>query len=437
MTESPLWMLPATEQAAGIRRGDWSAEQLTEAVLNRIDDANPQLNAYCTLDDRTLDAAREADATLRRGERPGPLHGVPFSVKDLIPTKGVRTTLGSLAHRDWIPDTDEISAARMRAAGAILVGKTKTRERGYGVVADNEIFGPTRNPWDPRMTAAGSSSGAAAAVAAGMGTIALGSDGGGSLRVPAVICGAFSVKPTFGVVPLYPSCRVPLRTGLDSWESLECIGPITRTVADSALVLSAISGFDARDRRAAPLKPLPVTRPDASRAHGLTVAFSADMGIAEVDPEIADLGRPAGRARRTAAVRRGRRSADHARHSDHGVSRRTPLPGERPERHRRRPAVVAVRLPGEPHRPTGREHPRRPHPLRAPRRAPGDRSPLRRCRPARRRTGVRSGQSLGRLLPLAATGSWWRARIGGAQPGGCPARPSAVSLRRAVRNRRW
>lgn len=289
MTESALWMLPATEQAAGIRRGDWSAEQLTEAVLTRIDDANPQLNAYCTLDDRALDAAREADATLRRGEKPGPLHGVPFSVKDLIPTKGVRTTLGSLAHRDWIPDADEISVGRMRAAGAILVGKTNTRELGYGAVADNELFGPTRNPWDPRMTATGSSGGAAAAVAAGMGSLALGSDGGGSLRVPAAVCGVFSIKPTFGVVPLYPSCRVPLRAGLDSWESLECIGPITRTVADSALVLSAISGFDARDQHAAPLEPFSVTRPDASRARGLTVAFSADLGIAEVDPEIADL----------------------------------------------------------------------------------------------------------------------------------------------------
>jgi len=139
------------------------------------------------------------------------------------------------------------------------------------------------------MTAAGSSGGAAAAVAAGMGSVALGSDGGGSLRVPASICGVFAIKPTFGLVPLYPSCRAPLRIGLDSWESLECIGPIARTVQDIALALHAISGFDARDWHAAPSGQVPVDIPRAERAIGLRVAVSADLGIAEVDPEIADL----------------------------------------------------------------------------------------------------------------------------------------------------
>jgi aspartyl-tRNA(Asn)/glutamyl-tRNA(Gln) amidotransferase subunit A len=218
-----------------------------------------------------------------------PLHGVPFSVKDLIPTAGVRTTLGSLAHADWIPEEDEVAVARLRAAGGVLLGKTNARELGYGVVTDNERFGPTRNPWNLRLTAAGSSGGAAAAVASGMGSLALGSDGGGSLRVPAAVCGVFAIKPTFGLVPLYPSARVNLRSGLANWESLECIGPITRTVEDSALILQAIAGFDVRDWHSAPVPCTTSTRPDASRAMKLRVAYSADLGVADVNPEVAGI----------------------------------------------------------------------------------------------------------------------------------------------------
>ncbi|GAA1270921.1 amidase [Pseudonocardia aurantiaca] len=288
-----LWRLPAAEQARGIRAGEWSAEEVMRSVLDRIAQADPDLRAYCTLDDSALDAARRADTARRVGEPLGPLHGVPFSVKDLIPTAGVRTTLGSVAHRDWVPAEDEIAVARLRAAGAVLVGKTNARELGYGVVTDNALFGSTRNPWDPRLTAAGSSGGAAAAVAAGMGSLALGSDGGGSLRVPAAVCGVFSIKPTFGVVPLYPSCRAPLRVGLDSWESLECIGPMSRTVADSALVLEVIAGFDAQDRHSAAPGSVTWGVPDAERARGLRVAYSPDLGIAEVAPEVAGVVRAA------------------------------------------------------------------------------------------------------------------------------------------------
>jgi len=217
------------------------------------------------------------------------LHGVPFSVKDLIPTAGVRTTLGCAAHADWVPEEDEVAVARLRAAGGVLIGKTNTRELGFGVVTDNALFGPTRNPWDLQMTAAGSSGGAAAAVAAGMGSVALGSDGGGSLRVPASLCGVFSIKPTFGLVPLYPSARVNLRSGLANWESLECIGPITRTVEDSALILQAIAGFDIRDWHSVLAARMTPARPDGSRAMKLRVAYSADLGVADVNPEVADI----------------------------------------------------------------------------------------------------------------------------------------------------
>jgi aspartyl-tRNA(Asn)/glutamyl-tRNA(Gln) amidotransferase subunit A len=280
-----LWQLSAVEQAAGVRDGRWSAEMLTTAVLERVADVNPKLNAYVTMNDQALDEARAADRRQAAGEPTGPLHGVPFSVKDLIPTKGLRTTLGSLAHQDWVPDQDEISVARLRDAGGILIGKTNTRELGYGIVTDNELFGPTRNPWDVGMTAAGSSGGAAAAVAAGMGSIALGSDGGGSLRVPAAICGVFALKPTFGAVPLYPSSRLPLRTGLNSWESLECIGPITRTVADGALVMSVIAGLDVRDRHSVPLD----TELRTSRQRDLVLTYSPSLAGAEVDSEVAEI----------------------------------------------------------------------------------------------------------------------------------------------------
>jgi aspartyl-tRNA(Asn)/glutamyl-tRNA(Gln) amidotransferase subunit A len=284
-----LWELTAVDQARGVRGGDFSAEELTRSVLGRIEDVDPAVNAICTLNDRALADARAADAALARGDEVGPLHGIPFSVKDLIPTAGLRTTLGSTAYAEWIPDQDDVSVERMRVAGAILLGKTNTRELGYGVVTDNALFGPTRNPRQLDRTAGGSSGGSAAAVAGGMGSLSLGSDGGGSLRVPAALCGVFALKPTFGLVPVYPSCRLPDRAGLGSWETLECVGPITRTVEDAALVLEVIAGFDQRDRHS-----LPSTM-DELRARldegvtGLKVAWSPRLGQAEVDPEVLEL----------------------------------------------------------------------------------------------------------------------------------------------------
>jgi aspartyl-tRNA(Asn)/glutamyl-tRNA(Gln) amidotransferase subunit A len=284
-----LWELTAVDQARGVRGGDFSAEELTRSVLGRIEDVDPAVNAICTLNDRALADARAADAALARGDEVGPLHGIPFSVKDLIPTAGLRTTLGSTAYAEWIPDQDDVSVERMRVAGAILLGKTNTRELGYGVVTDNALFGPTRNPRQLDRTAGGSSGGSAAAVAGGMGSLSLGSDGGGSLRVPAALCGVFALKPTFGLVPVYPSCRLPDRAGLGSWETVECVGPITRTVEDAALVLEVIAGFDQRDRHS-----LPSTM-DELRARldegvtGLKVAWSPRLGQAEVDPEVLEL----------------------------------------------------------------------------------------------------------------------------------------------------
>ncbi|MFF4209950.1 amidase [Streptomyces sp. NPDC001796] len=287
MTE--LWELTATMQARGVREGTFSAEELMRSVLDRIAQTNPEVNAFCTLNEHALGDARAADRALARGELIGPLHGVPFSVKDLIPTAGLRTTLGSTAYADWVPGHDDVSVERMRAAGALLVGKTNTRELGYGVVADNELFGPTRNPRKLACTAGGSSGGSAAAVADGMGSISLGNDGGGSLRVPAALCGVFTLKPTFGAVPLYPSCRLPTRAGFGSWETLESVGPITRTVEDTALVLETIAGFDQRDRHSIPTDVRGLTARLDDGVGGLRIAWSPRLGQADVDPELIEL----------------------------------------------------------------------------------------------------------------------------------------------------
>jgi aspartyl-tRNA(Asn)/glutamyl-tRNA(Gln) amidotransferase subunit A len=281
-----LWELTAVEQARCIRDRDFSAEELTRSVLGRVEEVDPAVNAFCTLNERALADARAADAALARGDAAGPLHGIPFSVKDLIPTAGLRTTLGSAAYADWIPDQDDVSVERMRAAGAILLGKTNTRELGYGVVTDNALFGPTRNPWRLDRTAGGSSGGSAAAVAGGMGSLSLGNDGGGSLRVPAALCGVFTLKPTFGLVPVFPSCRLPARAGLGSWETLECVGPITRTVDDAALALEVIAGFDQRDRHSIPSTMEGLRDRLDEGVTGLRIAWSPLLGQAEVDPEV-------------------------------------------------------------------------------------------------------------------------------------------------------
>jgi aspartyl-tRNA(Asn)/glutamyl-tRNA(Gln) amidotransferase subunit A len=284
-----LWELTAGAQARGVREGEFSAEELMRSVLGRIGEADPSVNAFCTINGRALADARAADAALAEGAAIGPLHGVPFSVKDLIPTAGLRTTLGSTAYQDWIPDQDDVSVERMRVAGALLLGKTNTRELGYGVVTDNALFGPTRNPRRPDRTAGGSSGGSAAAVAGGMGSLSLGNDGGGSLRVPAALCGVFTLKPTFGAVPLYPSCRLPTRAGLGSWETLESIGPITRTVEDAALVLETIAGFDQRDRHSIPTVLGGLRASLDGGVSGLRIAWSPRLGQADVDPAVLEL----------------------------------------------------------------------------------------------------------------------------------------------------
>ncbi len=279
MHDEELCFRSAVDLAAGIRAGKVSPVEVTSAVLARIEQVNPKINAYCTVvAERALDEARRAEAALARRERLGPLHGVPISFKDLTPTAGIRTTFGSKIFEHHVPSEDAAVVERARAAGAVVIGKTNTPEFGCKGVTDNLIFGHTRNPWNTERIAGGSSGGAAAAVAAGLGPLAEGSDLAGSIRIPASVCGVVGFKPSLGRVPRYPT--------VNGYTGMSHLGPITRSVRDAALLLSVWAGPDERDPQS-----LPATGEDFARAveggvKGLRVALSVDLGYAAVDPEV-------------------------------------------------------------------------------------------------------------------------------------------------------
>jgi aspartyl-tRNA(Asn)/glutamyl-tRNA(Gln) amidotransferase subunit A len=283
MASADLPWLSAVELTALIRRKAVSPVEVVEAVLARLERLNPGLNAFCTVTAaEARDAAAAAEAAVMTGEPLGLLHGVPFSVKDLVFTRHVLTTGGSRLYADHVPEEDAVCVERLKAAGGVMLGKTNTSEFGHKGVTDNPLFGITRNPWDPARTPGGSSGGAAAAVAAGLGPLAIGTDGGGSVRVPAAFCGLYGLKPSFGRVPQFPSFR--------GWETLSHTGPLARSVRDAALMLDVIAGPDDRDRHSLPGDSGPsfLSACDAGIA-GLSVAWSPDLGHAVVDPEVADL----------------------------------------------------------------------------------------------------------------------------------------------------
>lgn len=277
-----LCFLTAGELARRIRARALSCEEVMRAHLDQIERVNPKVNALVTLlPERALEGARAADRRLRAGDAVGPLHGLPIAHKDLMPTAGIRTTFGSPIYRDHVPDQDGLLVERVRAAGAILIGKTNTPEFGAGSQTFNPVFGVTRNPWDLDKTCGGSSGGAAAALAAGMLPIADGSDFGGSLRNPASFCNVVGLRPSAGRVPSWPA--------VNPWFSLPVLGPMARTVEDAALLLSAIAG---PDRRA----PLSIAEPGSVFAQplardfrGVKVAWSADFGGLPVDPRVAEV----------------------------------------------------------------------------------------------------------------------------------------------------
>ena len=239
---------------------------------------DPILNAFCTpTPDAARQAARDAEAKVMAGEALGPLHGVPVSIKDLVFTRGVRTTRGSLIFADYVPTENSPPVDRLQRAGAIMLGKTNTPEMGWKGATDNRLFGPTRNPWDTSRTPGGSSGGSAAAVAAGMGPFSLGTDGAGSIRIPASFCGIVGLKPSFGRVPYWPASVA---------DTLSHAGPMARTVADAALMLSVIAGPDERDRHSLPATGENFAAAAAEPIRSRRIAWSADLGYARLDPEV-------------------------------------------------------------------------------------------------------------------------------------------------------
>lgn len=273
--------------ARGIAAGELSPVELVEEALGRLNVADSSLHAFCT---PTPDIARgraiEVEGQLRDGTA-GALAGVPYAVKDLICTKGIRTTSGSFAYADFVPDTDDVSVERLNAAGAISLGKTNASEFGFSAAGQNPVFPETRNPWDLNRTPGGSSAGTAAAVAAGLVPFALGSDGGGSIRIPAALCGLVGFKASMGRVPVYPGCRDHRYPGVSGWESIEHIGPLATTVADVAFVMAALAGPDPRDRHTIPAGDvdwLSATRDGDLR--GLRIGYTPDFGYLPVDEEV-------------------------------------------------------------------------------------------------------------------------------------------------------
>ena len=292
-----LSWLPATTLAGMIRRKKVSPVEVVNAILARIEALNPILNAFVTLTaDQARREARAAERALgKRGARLGPLHGVPFSVKDLVITRGVRTTFGTPLYRDNVPTEDAPIVARLKAAGAILLGKTNTPTMGWIGATHNLLFGITRNPWNLDRTPGGSSGGASAAAAAGMGPLHVGTDGGGSIRIPASCTGIFGFKASFGRVPVYPASG--------AW-SLSHVGPMTRTVADAALMMNVCAGPDERDPSSLPAERVDYVKALRGSLKGLRLAWSDDLGFADcVDPEVAAVCARAARAFRDLGCR--------------------------------------------------------------------------------------------------------------------------------------
>ncbi len=274
-----ICFMNASALAAEIRSGRLSAKEVMQAHLERIDSVNPQVNAIVTLHaEQALAAAVAADEAQVRGAPLGPLHGLPVAHKDLLLTKGMRTTFGSAIHRDFIPSRSALLVERQQQAGAISIGKTNTPEFGAGSQTFNAVFGATRNPYDLGKTCGGSSGGSAVALATGMVALADGTDMGGSLRCPANFCNVVGLRPSVGRVPQLPA--------LDGWGSLSVSGPMARCVQDLALYLSVLAGPDPRDPLSISEDGARFRQPLERSFKGVRVAWSPDMGGLPVDRRV-------------------------------------------------------------------------------------------------------------------------------------------------------
>lgn len=280
-----LAFMPATGLLSLVRRKAVSPVEISKAALARAEASQASINAFVTLTpDLALSAAREAERAIMAGEDPGLLAGLPLSVKDLTAVAGVKLTFGSRAFAGNVADADSPAVDRARAQGGVIIGKSTTTELGCKASSTSPLTGATRNPWNLACTTGGSSAGAAASVAAGITPFALATDGGGSIRIPGSLCGLFGIKAQFGRVPVYPVAATP---------TLAHVGPLARTVRDAALLLQAVSGFDARDAHAV-ASPVPDYLAACEQApNGLRIAWSPTLGYVQPDPEVVDICRGA------------------------------------------------------------------------------------------------------------------------------------------------
>ncbi len=281
MKKEEICYMAACEMAEAIRTQAITSEEITETIIERIEKINPIINAYCT---PTFDLAREmakkADKAVKRGESLGLLTGIPTSIKDLASLKGVRTTLGSKLYENHIPEVNSAFVDKLIDAGCVVLGKTNTPEFGFKGTTDNLIFGVSRNPWNLERTPGGSSGGAAASVASGMGPLAQGSDGGGSIRHPACFCGVYGLKPSFGRVAIYP------HHNLDHFD-LAVAGPIVRHVRDAALMLECMKGPHEGDRLSLPKDNINYLECIETKPRKLRIGYSLDLGFAKaLDEEV-------------------------------------------------------------------------------------------------------------------------------------------------------
>ena len=278
MADLQLSYAPATELAARIRQKDISPVDVVANSLARIAEVNPQLNCFCfVFPDEAMEMARAAEDAVMRGDALGPLHGVPLAIKDFTPTRGKRTTLGSYAFENWVPNHDALIVERLRGAGGIMVGKTTTPEFAHSSFTRSPLWGITRNPWNTAKTPGGSSGGSAAAVATGCVPLAEGTDMGGSVRIPASFSGTVGFKPSLG--------RIPMDILPTVFDTISHFGPLTRTMADAALFMSVTAG--PADRDILSLSPgIAFDVPPPTDVRGLRFALSLDLGYMAIDPQV-------------------------------------------------------------------------------------------------------------------------------------------------------
>ncbi len=281
MDKEDICFMSAYDMAEMIKNQELSSIEITEAIIERIERLNPIINAYCTTTfDLARNSAKKADEAVKKGEKLGILNGIPTSIKDLMQTKGIRTTYGSKLYENFIPEQNDVTVQRLIDAGCVILGKTNTPAFGHIALTNNKIFGETKNPWNVETNSGGSSGGAASASAAGISPLALGSDGGGSIRVPSSCCGVYGLKPTFGRIPSYPRIGIAFK-GMDHY------GPIVRYVKDAALMLNVMKGHHLGDNNSFPDDGIDYVKVLDEKPSKLKIGYSTTLGFGKaLDEEI-------------------------------------------------------------------------------------------------------------------------------------------------------